>query len=318
MPNSAARNRSSRPRSSQRRNLFATHKQLAMASLRQLLRTPGTAAPVILVIALAMVLPALMLLITDNLRANLGDATEAAVITAYFELGTTETRIQEVSERLQALSAIVSVDYVSSAAALEQFSEASGLGATLQSLAQNPLPAALIVTPGSADTETARSIETALLEFSEIELVQLDYLWLQRLQALIAFANRLGAVLVLVVAVGLIAIIGNVIRMGVENRREEIRIIKQFGGTNGFIARPFLYSGLLLGAAGGMLASLLLLLLSGLLGGAIAELAALYGGSVQIAGMGLIGSISLVLLGAGLGWISALLSVLRKIATISP
>ena len=79
MPNSAARNKSSRPRSSQRRNLFATHKQLALASLRQLLRTPGTAAPVILVIALAMVLPALMLLITDNLRANLGDATEAAV-----------------------------------------------------------------------------------------------------------------------------------------------------------------------------------------------------------------------------------------------
>ncbi|HBP67417.1 MAG TPA: ABC transporter permease, partial [Alcanivorax sp.] len=39
----------------------------------------------------------------------------------------------------------------------------------------------------------------------------------------------------------------------IESRREEIVVIKIVGGTDGFVRRPFLYSGFCFGFAGGVL-----------------------------------------------------------------
>ena len=80
------------------------------------------------------------------------------------------------------------------------------------------------------------------MTFEEIEFVQLDYLWLKRLEVILSLANQLGGLLLLLVAIGLVVIIWNAIRVGVESKREEILIIRQFGGAGSFIAGPFLYT----------------------------------------------------------------------------
>ena len=110
------------------------------------------------------------------------------------------------------------------------------------------------------------------MTFEEIEFVQLDYLWLKRLEAILSLANQLGGLLLLV-ANGLVVIIWNAIRVGVESKREEIRIIRQFGGAGSFIAGPFLYIGLYLGAAGGLLACTLFIAVLSSLKTPVAEVA---------------------------------------------
>jgi len=109
--------------------------------------------------------------------------------------------------------------------------------------------------------------------FEEIEFVQLDYLWLKRLEAILSLANQLGGLLLLLVAIGLVVIIWNAIRVGVESKREEILIIRQFGGAGSFIAGPFLYIGLYLGAAGGLLACTLFIAVLSSLKTPVAEVA---------------------------------------------
>lgn len=295
---------------------IAVHRKVAGESLRQLLRAPGTSGLVVVVIAVAMMLPALLLLLTNNLQANMGSVEKAAQITAYFYLEVPENKALAISERLQALPDIADAEYLSASEALTEFSQASGLGETLQSLAHNPLPSALIITPARSSPDTANAIEQSLASFEEIEFVQLDYLWLQRLEAILSLVNQLGGLLLVLVAIGLVVIIGNAIRVGVESKREEIRIIKQFGGADSFIARPFLYTGLYLGAAGGVLACILLLVVLSSLGPAVAEVASLYESEFQLIGLSVLENLLLIAAAAGLGWVSAFISVLRKMATI--
>lgn len=294
----------------------ALHRKVASQSLEQLLHAPGNSGLVVVVIAVAMMLPALLLLLTNNLQANMGSVEQAAQITAYLYLETPDNEALSVSEHLQSMPEVAAVDYVSAGDALAEFSQASGLGATLESLAQNPLPSALLITPARSSPDIANAIEQRLASFEEVEFVQLDYLWLQRLEALLSLVNQLGGLLLVLVAIGLVVIIGNAIRVGVESKREEIRIIKQFGGADSFIARPFLYTGLYLGAAGGALACVLLLLVVLSLGPAVTEVASLYESDFQLIGLSVLENLLLIAAASGLGWISAVISVLRKIATI--
>ena len=111
------------------------------------------------------------------------------------------------------------------------------------------------------------------MTFEEIEFVQLDYLWLKRLEVILSLANQLGGLLLLLVAIGLLVIIWNAIHVWVESKREETRIIRQFGGAGSFIAGPFLYIGLYLGAAGGLLAGTLFIAVLSSLKTPVAEVA---------------------------------------------
>jgi len=295
---------------------IAVHRKVASESLRQLLRAPCNSGLAAVVIAVATMLPALLLLLANNLQANLGSVEEAAQITAYFYLEAPENIALSVSERLLNMPEVADVEYLSASKALTEFSQASGLGETLQSLAQNPLPSALIITPARSSPDTANAIEQSLATFEEIEFVQLDYLWMQRLEAILSLFNQLGGLLLVLVSIGLVVIIWNAIRAGVESKRQEIRIIRQFGGANSFIARPFLYIGLYLGAAGGLLACILFRVVLSSLETAVAEVASLYESEFQLIGLSVLDNLLLIAAAAGLGWVSAFISVLSKVATI--
>ncbi|MEE3011042.1 MAG: permease-like cell division protein FtsX, partial [Pseudomonadota bacterium] len=249
----------SRPKPAKRRllNLLAErHSRAAGQTVVSIKNAPLTAGLMSLVIGVAMTLPALLVLISVNLEMQIGKIGDMAEITAYFSNDIADNRVSEISERLHSLFANVEIRYVSAASALAQLSEVMTLKPILNALEYNPLPAALFVRPDEPDVATAREIEQILTNLPEVELVQLDSLWLQRLEAWIGLLNTLSSAVSLVVVSGLLLIINNTIEGGVQSRREEIRITKQLGGTDAYIRRPFLYFGVFLGAAGGTLACL--------------------------------------------------------------
>ena len=49
-------------------------------------------------------------------------------------------------------------------------------------------------------------------------------------------------------------IIGNTIRLDIENRRDEIEVTKLVGGSDAFVRRPFLYNGVWYGLGGALVA----------------------------------------------------------------
>ena len=111
---------------------------------------------------------------------------------------------------------------------------------------------------------------------------------------------------------------GNTIRLAILNRRQEIEISTLIGATNAFIRRPFLYSGLLQGLFGALMAWLLLHLGLLLIAGPTRQLAALYQNAFSLQGLGWTASGGLLLAGALLGWVGARVAVARHLHELKP
>jgi len=317
-PTSQGHSRQKRPQTSALEKLLWQHRVVARDSLQRLLRSPLATAVTVAVIAIALLLPALLLLFQQNLGSGIAELDRSARISVYLEAGLSDAEAQEVGNHLQTWDGLLSVELISSSQALAAFSENSGLGEVLTSLAENPLPATLLLVPDSADLKQLEALQAELEALPEVAVVELDRAWIARLQAIRNVVSVLGQALLIFVLLGLFAIIGNTIRLAIENRRQEIRVQKLVGATDGYIARPFLYTGFLLGSAGGVTACLLLLMLWLLLGASSRELAALYNSGFELSSLSPLSALGLVLLGGGTGWVSALISSYRNIAAIDP
>ena len=119
-------------------------------------------------------------------------------------------------------------------------------------------------------------------------------------------------------AAGVLLIIGNTIRLAIENRRDEILVVKLVGGTDAFVRRPFLYTGLWYGMGGGIVAYLIIALALTMVSGSVTQLAGLYQSGFELRGLGLIDTIGLLVTGALLGWLGAWLAVMRHLDEIEP
>src|SRR5690554_7875928 len=91
-----------------------------------------------------------------------------------------------------------------------------------------------------------------------IERVQVDLGWLQRLNAITDILARAVWALALLLGAAVILVIGNTVRLSIENRRDEILVAKLVGGTDAFVRRPFLYTGAWFGVGGGADAGVLI------------------------------------------------------------
>jgi len=127
-------------------------------------------------------------------------------------------------------------------------------------------------------------------------------------------AWALGAAL----GLGVLLIMGNTIRLAIENRRDEIVVVKLIGGTNGYVRRPFLYTGLWYGVGGGAMAWLLVWLAVVLLGGTAKELATQYQSSFTPTGPGFGNLVLLLLSGGVLGLLGAWIAVSQYARQIEP
>ena len=131
-----------------------------------------------------------------------------------------------------------------------------------------------------------------------------------RIPRLFSLAALLGA--------AILVIIGNTIRLDIQNRRAEIEVSKLLGASDGFVRRPFLYTGFWYGLLGGCFALLLLGISLWLLSGPIERLASLYGGAFEAPGVD--GDTALAIVAGGLlaGLGGAWSAVARHLAAIQP
>ena len=193
--------------------------------------------------------------------------------------------------------------------------------AALDALGQNPLPYVLIVRPRAktlVDPGNAALLET-LRSLPEVESAQFDWQWAQRLHQIIEVFQRAVLIVAGLFAGAVVLVVGNTIRMAVSNRRQEIEIHKLFGATDAFITRPFLYSGMLHGTAGSLLAWLMLEVSMMLLRGPVTRLVGfirqpVYPGFPERNR----GARTGTRIGAGLGLAGSWLSVKRHLRAIDP
>jgi cell division transport system permease protein len=143
--------------------------------------------------------------------------------------------------------------------------------------------------------------------------VQLDSAWVRRLDALLRLGRMILSLLAVLFSVGLVAISFNSIRPQLLTQRAEIELSRLLGATDTFIRRPFYYHGCLQGAAGGLVAWMVVGLAWWLLQAPVADLARLYSLDFALAPPGPAEGALLVGFAAALGWLGTALSLRRHV-----
>ncbi len=245
------------------------HLQVFFYSLGQLTRSPFSLFMTSAVIGIALALPTGLHLVLKNMQTISGDLDSAVQISLFLKKSTTDSQAQQLASQLRGMPQINSIQYISRKQALQEFKRLSGFGNALKALEKNPLPAVIVVQPSLSDSNassTQRLVEQ-LQAKPYVDIAQLDMQWIKRLYSIMDIIRRGVVILAGLLALAVLLVIGNTIRLAIQNRRDEIVIIKLIGGTDRFIRRPFLYTGFWYGLFGGLIALSLvigsLLLVSG-------------------------------------------------------
>ncbi len=298
---------------------LAQHRATARESLLRLLTTPLSSFFTAAVIAIALALPAALSSLVDAAeRLAAGWGASATEIAVYLDPAADESRAEALAHELSEHANVAEVEFIHRSGAMATFRDRSGLGDVLDTLEENPLPHTLVLRPAGDDPEALEALRAEAAELDDVDQARLDREWLERLQAILELGHHVVGVLAALLALGVLLIIGNTIRLAIENRREEITIIQLIGATDAFVRRPFLYTGLWFGIAGGLLAIVLVNVALWVLHTPAQELAALYDSSFHLGWMDPRDAGLVLLAGGGLGLIGAWFEVGRHLRATAP
>ena len=301
-------------------NYLLRHLQVMLFSLGRLWRQPIASLMTITVIGIALSLPAGLYVLLQNVNSISDQWDGASQITLFLQKNTSDKQASQLNNELQAWPEISNSSYQTAEQSLAEFRQISGLGTVLDSLVENPLPAIIIITPQDEklSTDAIEKLLTRFKKLAQVEQVQLDMEWLQRLRSISAMMQRGITILGILLSLSVLLVIGNTIRLAILNRQSEIRVMKLVGATNAFIRRPFLYTGFWYGTLGGLLAWFTIIFTFGLLNGPINELASLYDSQFSLQWLSGMLSITLPFIGLALGILGAWLAVGRHLSAIAP
>lgn len=296
------------------------HAQVALASLGRLFNNSLGSFMTCAVIGIALALPIGLHVILNNLQSISGGWDSGASISLFLQQTVSDDQAASLAEKLRLHQRIEKVELVTKQAALAEFRRLSGFGEALEALDNNPLPALLVIQPKTDYTsaETAQLLVRELGLLPEADIVQLDLQWVRRLQAITVIAQRAVLVLATLLGLAVLLIIGNTIRLEIQNRHAEIEITKLIGATNAFIRRPFLYTGFWYGLFGGIIAWLMVAISVTLLRGPVANLASLYESAFDLSSLGWLNVISLLAASAVLGLVGSWLAVGKHLSAVEP
>jgi cell division transport system permease protein len=286
------------------------------ASLRYLREQSGGLLLTVIVLGIALALPFALAMLLLNVRADTARLPPPLGLSVYLKPGTPEQRAQELLATVRSRHDVASVTLITATQALQDFRARSGLGAAVDALGENPLPHLIEIVPAASAAHPAalEALRSSVAAWPETDSVQLDRDWALQLEALAGLAAQLLRVTVALLAVALVTIVANTIRLEIETRRSEIEIARLVGASNAFVRRPFLYLGVLYGLAAALLAWGLVAAAAQALVAPLARLAASYGERLALAlpgprELGVLFGVALLL-----SWLGAVLASARQLS----
>jgi cell division transport system permease protein len=300
--------------------LFERHAQALLGSLGRLARQPFATLLTVLVIGIALALPSALYLAVANMRVVTAGLDDTVQLSAYLAMATTPAEARKLAQSIAELPGVAATETVSPDEGLAEFRKRSGIGDALEALPENPLPWLVKVRP-AASHDTAPAVELLAADIRKmggVDLVEADTAWVRRLHAIEDTLQQLVLVVAALLAAGVLGIVGNTIRLEIDGRRAEIEVTKLVGGSNAFVRRPFLYSGLWQGFLGGLLAAALVTAGLVALEPFVARLAAAYGSDFILKSLSIREWPLVVAGGAALGFLGAWLAAAYHLHRIEP
>lgn len=303
------------------RSYFIRHIQVFFYSLGQLSRAPISTLMTCMVIGIALALPSGLYTLLKNAQQLSGNWESTAQVSVFLKKKVRAEQALKLKKDIQRWPNVVSVHYISREQALKEFQALSGFGDALKALESNPLPSVLIVKPklsSSKNEQTTQQLLNKLRNLKQTDKAQLDMKWVRRLYAIMNIVERGVIMLGLLLALAVLLVVGNTIRLAIQNRRKEIVVMKLIGGTDAFIRRPFLYTGFWYGLFGGIISWLLVSFTMLSISNPIEKLTTLYQNQFELNHMSLLTTLTLLMLSIFLGLVGSWFAVGRHLRDIEP
>lgn len=295
------------------------HASTSIGSLGRLFRQPFASLMIVLVIAVTLAIPAALNLVVKNARSVSAGWDNALDFSVYLQRDVSEADAASLASLIQKRADVEFVRVITASEALEEFRQQSGFGEALDQLSDNPLPHTLVVRPGPANTgQSIVLLQEELGNLPEADAVQVDTEWVQRFHAILDILRRAIVIGASLLGIAIVIIIGNTIRLDIQNRREEIEVTKLIGATNAFVRRPFLWSGFWYGLCGGLLAVGLVHYGLYLLEQPVARLAGLYQSGIVVISLSAKETLTVIGIGVALGLTGSWFAAARHMRRIEP
>jgi len=307
------------------------HLQVLFATLGDMRRTPMASFNTLVIIAIMVLLPCLMYVFVKSAQSLSGNWQGRPQISIFLQKDLSPDVTKLIFDEIRLNPAIELAELINPDQALQEFKILSQLDsdsnavnaqvdAQIELLGENPLPASIVVMPslGFSRSDKLLNLKTELSNFEGIDTIRLDLDWIDRFNAILNASGRSAVLISALLAIALIFIIGNTIKLLIMNRRQEIEITKLVGGTDTFVRRPFLYYGSLFGFFGALIALGLLLLAAKLINPAITQLAASYQTGNLIYALNASEIAIIIVASTALGWLAARWSVAQHLRHIQP
>jgi cell division transport system permease protein len=296
------------------------HLQTSIGSLGRLAQHKLATTLTILVIGIALALPACLHLLVTNAQLATGNWNRAVDVTVFLKRPTSAEEARRTVERIRQRRDVAETQLILADEALKEFRRDSGFGEAIDALNENPLPHTIVVRPAATYTNVAslESLATDIRGLPSVDVVQLDTAWVNRLNAILEAIQRGLLLAAGILGLGVMVIVGNTIRLDIQNRRDEIEVTKLVGGSDAFVRRPFLYNGFWYGLGGAATAWVISLIAIGVLREPIGRLAGLYGSAFELGTLDPRASVVLLLSGVALGWLGSYIAATRHLRRIEP
>lgn len=279
------------------------------SSLGRMAQRPLSTLLTVAVMALAVALPLALALGLRNVERFAGSLAQSRDIGLFLRLDVDADAARALAARLRARADVRAVAVHSPEQGLAELRRSGDIGDALDLLDHNPLPWVLSLTPaGDGDALAAE-----LRALPEVQIVQHDAAWRQRLDAWLAFGRRFAWALGALLAIGALLVVGNTVRLELQARAEEVQVLQLLGASDAFIRRPLLYLGACYGLAAGILALLILAVLAWALADVLGALGVSYGIDLNPSGPGVLGAGRFILSVLALGWLGAFIASARHL-----
>lgn len=283
-------------------------------SLERLWFNPVSTWITLAAIAIALSLPTSLHVLLNNMQTLTDDKREVPTITLFMKQNISEQQTKDRSELLKELPEVSDVQVITREQAIDEFKQISGFAETLETLPENPLPHVLILTPKLSVLNTDEAVNQfsdKLKAYPEVSNIQVDIEWIQRLRAILNIADRIVLVVSILLGLTMLLVIGNTIRLDIENRKEEITVTRLIGATNAYIRRPFIFGGFWLGLFGGVISLVIVHFALLFLISPVNDLAREYGSNFTLNGIDVVMTLQILVLSTALGVVGAWLAVSR-------
>jgi cell division transport system permease protein len=269
-----------------------------------------------LVIGVALCIPALFYIGADNLSALTRHMQSDNEISLFLKLDADADSVAAIEKKLADHPDIQSHRFVSKEEAWQDLQAKSASNPAVLELNKNPLPDAFFIQATHLEPQALEALRDELQQTEGVEQTVFNADWAKRLAALLALGKQIIYFVAILLAIALLVIIGNTVRMQILTQKDEIEVSKLIGATNGFIRMPFLYAGILYGLVGACLAILMLIGMLAIFNHSVGQISSLYNSDFRLPLFNHSLFIVLTVIAVFIGWLGSYIAVSRAIQTM--